>query len=261
MTKARDRFEGWGWPILIAFLALLLAWVAYSQSKKVPEEIWATLGGVGLEIFFLGFIGGFLTNAIQARLRRSEESRTLNDYRLRLLLDVVTAYHRVKAVRRALRAALDEMDERPLDEWQVHEVRTQFGDLNAAQLGMERVGRELMVNLGLFTRHHEIKSSITEIESHLRHITHEWERAALTVVQGRPMRAQDWPKLRGFIARGDTGESTFQAEIGRHEDFLEATIRTDMSRGSRAERPPLTDPVQPPTSPVPTPAGRGPGDA
>jgi hypothetical protein len=228
----RERLEGLAWPLFIAAAAGMGLVIALALSPEVRANFWTSLGEVGIELVFIVFIGGVLTQSLQERLRRNEESRQLNDYRLHLLLDLVRAYHRAKAVRRALRPVGVGIDQKALAQWQVDEIRTQLTELNAAQLAFERLRRELEVNLGLLKHRSEIAKHVSEIDEYLRCITREWESKGTTMAAKQPLRRADWPHLFAFADRGADG-STFHRGVIHHELYIERIIRTNIARDDR----------------------------
>lgn len=234
------------WPIVVVvvlgfFVALLfiIAWIA---SDKVKGDLWSAVAGSAIDLVFIGFIGGLLTLAIQMQLDEQEDLRRLNDYRLRLLLDVVGAYNRTKGARRALRAAgFSEPKARKFQPWQIDQFRIQLAEINEAQLAIEKIGRELDVDLGELTDLQAIRDKITAVDKYLGRIIEGWEANGERLASGDKAALASQSTLAGFLKHKLDAGATFDAEMRERMNFIENSIRTDMQRAgsvaARARRP------------------------
>ena len=268
MPIARRRVEGLGWALVIAFLALGLFAIAVMQSDKVRDEIWSTLGGVGVESLLLGVPRRPShechpgPTSTERRVEAAERLPAPCSARHRHGLPPgkggpPRASRRPPSNGRAASQWSSTSSSKPTsvswtDRWRwsgwVRESRQRLGILTEARQDQS---------------HRILRHGEASPPHHPRMGT-----SGPGGRPGRPMRAKDWPKLRGFLARGDTGESTFDAGVASYEDFLEAAIRYDMANDARSEPSRLDDPEPPkvpaeadPGGPSGTAIGQGAGSA
>jgi hypothetical protein len=232
------RYGQWRVVLLVA-IAAAIAVVAFVVDTEAQKGVPTAVIGAAIELLFVGLIGGVLTAAIQEQLAAQEEARRqeaaaaedrrrLNDYRLRLLLDVVSAYNLVKGARRTLRAAgLMEPTGTTLDAWQVDRYRTELSTINEAQLQIEKIGRELETDLAQLTRHQEVVDGIEAAKSYLENILRGWEKESPGVELGEVAALTRQEALTNFLST-TKDENHFRVGMSSHMDRIERAIREDM---------------------------------
>jgi hypothetical protein len=171
----------------VALIAIVLfaAGAAFSTSRgDLPFEV----AKAGVQLFAIVLLGGAATFAFgelndRREQRREiaaearEERRALDAYRAEVAGELIGAYHRVKAVRRTLRAAGFEP---PVSATLTVEQRAEFWEqlklLNACQLTLEKVSRDIEGQPGVYGEDHaSIKKEIDRVEDHVNKIIANWE--------------------------------------------------------------------------------------
>jgi hypothetical protein len=236
--------------VAVALLALGLALVLFEDARR---GLGSALVGGAIDIVFVGLLGGILAAAIKEQLAsqedrrrqeaddreeanrreaaRLEQLRRLNEYRLRLLMDVVSAYHRIKAARRALRAAGFLNPSGPeLEQWQIDQYWIQLSEINVAQLQLGKIERELEVDLGQLTEHRRIKEGVPAGADYLDSIITGWEENGVGVARGEVEAVTRQKGLAALLSH-DTGQGSLVEGISSHMDSIERSIRQDMKQG------------------------------
>lgn len=224
---------------VLAAIAVLVASLAAFEDAR--NGLGRALVGGALEIAFVGLIGGVLTNAIKEQLAQQEdrrrqqaaaleEHRRINEYRMRLLLDVVAAYHRVKHARRSLRAAgFEQPSGAQLEQWQIVVYWDQLSEITEAELALGKIERELKVDLGQLTERAAIRAHVAAAADYLDEIIEGWEARAVGVAQGDVAAVTAQETLARLLSH-DKGATSFIGGISAHMDAIELAIRTDMDR-------------------------------
>lgn len=249
--------------VVVALGVLVIAYLAFEDARS---GFGSALVGGAIEIVFVGLLGGILAAAIKEETGRQEESRRiqadalaqkrreqaerlaqlrrdqvaalqeeqrLNQERLRVLLDVVTAYHMVKAVRRALRAAGFNTSPTSFEQWQIEEFRSQMAVLSTAELAVEKTNRELRANVGLLTRLDGITDALKGVEDYLVTIIQEWESQTVRLSTQSVEIKTALPQLAGFLAGKEEGSNaTFPRFVSSRMRFVHDCIRLDIATKS-----------------------------
>jgi hypothetical protein len=167
-------------------VGLFAAGAALSNSRgDLPFEV----AKAGAQLFAIVLLGGAATYAfgelngrreqrreIAAEVR--EEGRKLDAYRAQIAGELISAYHRTKAVRRTLRAAGFEP---PVSGAMTVEQRAEFWEqlklLNACQLTLEKVSRDIEGQPEVYGADSGlIKSQVDGAETHVNKIIADWEK-------------------------------------------------------------------------------------
>jgi hypothetical protein len=217
--------------LIVAVVLFVVGAILTSSRGDLPFEV----AKAGVQLFAIVLLGGTATFAFgelngrreqrreiaaEARDERRkldaearEERRRLDAYRAEVAGELIGAYHRVKAVRRTLRAAGFEP---PVSGTLTVEQRTEFWEqlklLNACQLTLEKVSRDIKGQPEVYGEDSAfIKREVDNVEHHVNEIIADWEK------QGR-----------GFIVGADLG--TIMAPADRLRSFLlGARVKEDVA--------------------------------
>jgi len=250
-SKEPGRVDAWQLTVILAAAAAVAVFfAALFFSDAARKELGPALMSGALEIAFVGVLGGLLAGQIKNQLDRQqnerktqlereaesarnqrafiEQTRRLNEYRLRLLLDLVSAYHQVKAARRALRAAgFSPLPDGTLAPWQIAEYHRQIAEINEAQLQFQKIYRELGVDVGALTRLDEIRTAVEDAKVYLDKILDGWEDEGAAVSEGSVAAVRAQPDLAKFLAHEGAG-GAFKQGVSVEIEAVEQWIREDI---------------------------------
>lgn len=157
--------------VVVVVLVVGISLVLFGENAEVRS--------VGMELFKLGgqvvvvaAAGGFL---VQEYNRRRAREAAVNEFRRRILNDLIGAYGKAKRVRRALRArfrrAAPESERRIL----ASDYEAQIERLGDAQLELEMIVHQLNTFFDSFSERGAIRNHIVKMQDYLDRITDEYE--------------------------------------------------------------------------------------
>jgi hypothetical protein len=264
-SKESGRFDAWLLMVILAAAAAVAVFLAALYfSDAAQKELGPALMSGALEIAFVGVLGGLLTGQIKNQLDRQqnerkaqlereaerardqrafiERTRRLNEYRLRLLLDLVSAYHQVKAARRALRAAgFSRVRDGTLTPWQIAEYHRQIAGINGAQLQFQKLYRELGVDVGALSNLNKIRADVEHAKDYLDTILDGWEESGAAVSEGSVEAVRAQSALAEFLMHEGAG-GAFKQGVSVEIEDVEEWIREDIRRSNQAA---ALDPARP----------------
>lgn len=175
--------DHWFWPAVftliaaaVAALLIPLGWfTAGSRSDDVSLELVKT----GLEIAAVVVLGSAVAAAFRTRDERRVDEQRIGEYQASTLNELWAGYHRIKAVRRTLRAAgFDKAKPgSSLSAKQSADFHAQMDVLNDAQLTLERLGREVEGQKELFAMHGECIAWLLGRAAHyVNGVIDDWEK-------------------------------------------------------------------------------------
>jgi hypothetical protein len=184
----RIKDDQWFWPALLTAIAAVIAavmiplgWItAGSRSDEASVELVKT----GLQIAAVVVLGSAVAAAYRARSERRDHERRIDEYLAGTLNDLWAAYHRVKAVRRTLRASgFDRLQPGSrLNAKQSTTFHAQMDVLNDAQLTLERLVREISGQADLFGIHGDcVAYLLGRAEHYVNEVISDWEEHGLEV--------------------------------------------------------------------------------
>ena len=195
-------------------------------SDKQPDLAFEA-GKAGLQLGVVTVFGaGVALGLRQFDVAREERAR-LREYRLSVFRDTVDAYHKVKTVRRTLRALdLVPHASSSLSSKHTDEFHAQMCALNEAELSLERIRREIEGQEKAFPAASKQLSGLSAMENYLRDILRVWETPGARTGADKDAPSEDLLKaLRTFVARRrETEESLFWPSF----KALENAIRADL---------------------------------
>jgi hypothetical protein len=128
-----------------AAIVVFLVAVAVAVVLIIVGSIWASgdvaleAAKAGLELLAVAILGGAVAAAFRWLEADRDEQRRLDEYRAERVGELWDAYHRIKAVRRALRAAGFAAPSGKLTGEQLAVFCTRMMELNDAQLSLEKL--------------------------------------------------------------------------------------------------------------------------
>jgi hypothetical protein len=222
------------WLILWVIAALMVGGAVVAASACLApgkhEELWFEAGKAGIQLSIVTLIGALLAAGLRYLDTLRDERRKLLDARRDILRQIIAAYNDVKSVRRTLRAYGFRSSAGTLTEAQVQEFRAQMKILNAAQLALESVGRDLSAADQTFEASAAIITSVREVEQYVGDVIENWENSSALVRSGADAVAvTKLAALQSFLAGSKHG---FEAGAARHIDYVEARIRAELRDAS-----------------------------
>jgi hypothetical protein len=221
---------------VLAIATALIAvgtWFADDKSSDVALEA----AKAGLQLGVLTIVSGVVAQGLKSFNDGLEDRRRLNEYRLTVFRDTVDAYHKVKTVRRTLRAAgLSVPAPGPLRADQVDQFDEQMRALNEAELSLERVRRELEAQSAAFANASAHLADLDACEKYLRKVLESWETRALLCADHTKRQHEAIEKLGNFLAkrreRRAAGDDTFWPSFNASE----SAMRDDLIEGPAPRR-------------------------
>jgi hypothetical protein len=183
---------------VIAVVMILLGWVTVeSRSDEASAELVKT----GLQIVAVVVVGSAVAAAFRARSERRDDERRIDEYLATKVNELWAAYHRIKAVRRTLRAAGFHKRQagRRLNATQHSRFHAQMRVLNDAQLTLEQLVREISGQRQIFGRHADcVVWLLGRAEHYVNDVIGDWEKHGWEVEEGIDFAAlADGPDHKG----------------------------------------------------------------
>jgi hypothetical protein len=223
-----------GWAV-IATLLFAAGFITLGVAMGADwHQIGFEIAKAGAQLAILSVIGGAFAAALKYLESTREERRRLNGYRLSVLRSLTISYNRIKAVRRTLRAfGFDAGNSRPLTVEQVTEFHVQMKSLNEAQLGVERLKREVNVWSDAFPESKKFTDLLGHVEDYVGDTISDWERLGPEVLPGAEPQAllRSMSKLNAFLADSEEG---FKKGAATPMHSLEDLIRPQALPSSEA---------------------------
>ena len=169
-------------------VALAAACIGFWRAGGANAGVWWEIGKAGLGVLAIAVLGGVTAAAFRQREREREHESRKDDERAKFVSELWDAYHKAKAVRRELTGAGIKMllleDRRDFDEQQRETLAEQMGDLNDAQLIVEKLIRTVRrERREVFTRSEDphldygdrLLLLLTVAEKYVRKVLNNWE--------------------------------------------------------------------------------------
>lgn len=222
----RSNSQIWYAMAAIFVIGVFLAVLGGIQDSH--SQIWLEIGKSGLQLSVVAVLGGsvgFLWKRID-QLRRERDQR--DAHQLEILREVIEAYNRIKSARRFLRA----LGFRPaqggtLTSDQVTGFEAQLASLNAAQLSLERIKREVEAQPSLFPEPAHILCSLKKVEKYVHEVVEDWEDHGESISAGASKQGLECLKnLTKFLGSSKQG---FREHAADPMETLEKAIRKQLS--------------------------------
>lgn len=210
-------------PLIVGLCTAILAFYLFERSLLSESSFHSEVANDIVQFLLLIILGGAVTTIYQARLQGREEEERQRAERVaitsrdRQVLEVmrdnlISAYNRVKRVRRLLRARLEYPQGASGPRFvPKSEYNQQMEQVIEAELEFESILRQIEGNVPLFGKESRLDGCLDEIEKHLEGTVKEF-RKKLRNFEGDPprMNLEQLPRLEQFLGlkpRGDTAEA------------------------------------------------------
>jgi hypothetical protein len=155
------------WAILAVAVVMLVVGLAGADGKS--DGIWFELAKAGLGVFAVAFLGGAAAASFDAR-------KLDREYRADFVSELWDAYHEIKSVRRALKAAGVSDAGAPADSEPGKALREQMPRLDAAQLTLEKLFGTVDHEPGVFSPYDQRLRFLLRIaERYANNVYSDWE--------------------------------------------------------------------------------------
>lgn len=195
--------------IFLTVAAVAVAMIVAGESGS--DDLSLELAKSGLQLLVVAIFGGAVSQAFRSLDAHREELRRIDAYRAATVDKLFDAYHQVKAVRRALRAAgFYEGTAPTITASHSSEFHARMALLNDAQLALERLNKDVMAHHVAFGANREVTAGlIRAAENYVKKVVSDWEKYGTKVSDGAEFRAVTDPlrNLTRFLGRSsrDTG--------------------------------------------------------
>ena len=210
--------------VVAAVLALdvLAIYLMFRLGRNDPElkKLGYETIRLSIQLLLIVLFGGiFIQEYNHARARKD----AVNEFRRAILKDLSHAYSDAKGVRRILRARCERTaingsargDCIPLPLYDEH-----IAIINATQLELEIMVRELEIIKGVFKNTKELIAHIKEMEKYLGHVITEYETNVKEYRGAASIPLSDLPRLRALIIKTATKEGDFEKFSNSYHDAL-----------------------------------------
>lgn len=206
----------------IGVLGLALAFVA---SVGDPGDPWADISSAGVTVAVVSVVGAVVT----ATFRFLDRRRAHDDQLRRIFHEILANYNKVKAVRRSLKALGVSSVGRDyrLNDHQAKHLWEQMSELNAAQLSLEAIGRELKHSD--LSEHPKkiITSELRKVEDYLnKQVIEKWENAGGRIWGGEEPGRVDALDLQAFVAGRRHGD--FEMKVSTRLDHIALVLQNQL---------------------------------
>jgi len=233
--RTRRGARQWPWLAIATFLAAaVLAGVLIFVGKASSGDLSFELSKAGIQLLAIVIFGGAVAAAFRSLDARREDLRRLDAYRAATVDELLDAYHRIKAVRRALRASgfdqqdsesvsaeqcaayhgvkavrralracgFDKLDSERVSAEQSADFRARMEALNDAQLALEKLAQIVHDEKRVFGAHHAcIARLIRKAEKYVGNVIKDWEEHGRNVQAGADLAEVTRPltRLKAFL--------------------------------------------------------------
>jgi hypothetical protein len=209
----------------VLLLAVVLCIAVFLAPSRAPE-IWMEIAKACIQLVVVVGLGGAVGAVLKAVDEQRSQSRLRNDLRFRVFQEVVSAYHRLKFVRRNLRAmGLRRPGPERLRPEQVSALRDGQKTLVEVQLTLEQMHRELETR-SIFDRSEEIRRHLARLLNYLSSVVEEWERYGGQLWKDQQsVLVDELPRLQAFLGRA---EDDFRPNAADPMGWVEWIVREEL---------------------------------
>jgi hypothetical protein len=217
------------WLSMAAASVLLLAIVScvgvFLAPNRAPD-IWIEIAKACIQLVVVVGLGGAVGVVLKAVDERRSQRRLRDDLRFRMFQEVVSAYHRLKFVRRNLRAmGLRRPGPERLRPEQVSALREGQTTLVEVELTLEQMNRELATR-SIFDRSDEIRRHLARLLDYLSSIVDEWEHYGGPLWEDQQsVLIDELTRLQAFLGRA---EDDFRPNAADPMGWVEWIVRDEL---------------------------------
>jgi hypothetical protein len=199
------------WSVAFVFVGGLLVgsaaiWLGVAKSASSSNDLWFEAAKAGTQLVAIVILGGSVTWAFRSLDARREDDRRLDEYLGATVNELWDAYHRVKAVRRTLRASgfgpLPLAEDSQLSAQQSTEFRAQMDILVDEQLLLTKLWRNVVTQPALYhPKGPQISSLLETAKGYINDVITDWERHGQDIQEGADLeQLTHLTKLQDFLA-------------------------------------------------------------
>lgn len=189
---------------VVAAVAVAMIAIGLVAADGTSGGIWFELARTGLGVLAVAILGGAAAASFRSREARRESLRRRDEYRAAFVSELWDAYHRIKAVRRALRAAGFGAPQGELSAKQALDFHAQMDILDDAQLALEKLVRTVRRERDVFDPYDKrLLFLLSTAENYVKDVLADWEKHGREV-RGRSDFAEamtDFENLQSFLGR------------------------------------------------------------
>lgn len=208
------------------FLLAIVFCVAVFLGPSRAPDIWMEIAKACIQLVVVVGLGGVVGGVLKVVDEQRSQRRLRDDLRFKVFQEVVTAYHRLKFVRRNLRAVgLRRPEPGRLRPEQVSALRKGQTTLVEVELTLEQMNRELETR-SIFDRSPEIRRHLARLLAYLSKIIDEWEHYGGQVWgDQQSVSVGELPRLQAFLGRA---EHDFRPNAADPMGWVEWIIRDEL---------------------------------
>jgi hypothetical protein len=217
------------WISMAAASVLLIAFVigvaVFIGPSKAPE-IWMEIAKACIQLVVVVGLGGVVGGVLKVVDEQRSQRRLRDDLRFNVFQEVATAYHRLKFVRRNLRAVgLRRPGPEQLRPEQVSALREGQTTIVEVELNLEQMNRELETR-SIFDRSEEIRRHLARLLAYLSRIIDEWEHHGGQLwADQQSVSLNELPRLQAFLGRA---EDDFRPNAADPMGWVEWIVRDEL---------------------------------
>jgi hypothetical protein len=214
---------------LVTGIVAIVVWVIPDRR----DEIWVDLAGAGIQLIVIIGLGGVVTSVLRYAEASRDRRRQRDDRRFAIFAELVTAYHRLKFVRRNLRMIGIRSRPDVLRAEQVEALRTGMQTITEVQLTLEEVVRSLDAR-SVFDNAAAIHDDLSKLAAYVDGLVDEWEHHGECFwAESQTRKVADLPRLQAFLGPAkDDFRPNAAVPLGR----VEWTVRGELPEGADADR-------------------------
>jgi hypothetical protein len=230
----RRRSDWMGFRLVLATIfvtGVIVLVIGMANTDKSGSDLWFEVAKSGLQLAAITVVGAVIT----AGLRFREERRARKAEQLRAFHNFLTAYNKVKAVRRNLRAlGLLHLTE-PINAEQANGLRQRMIELNDAQLLLETFNRE-NAESSLFDEWPAMALPISVAENYLHEVHERWEERGGNIWAGASASAIEELELVRLIGKKRDARSEFENLLSEPLDEITVILHRELYGGGHTSR-------------------------
>jgi hypothetical protein len=217
----------WGSLVCLVALAVLVGAFSWQRTASRSDDLWFEVAKAAIQLVAIAVLGGAATAAFRSREHRRDERLRLDEFRAETAEQLWDAYHRIKAVRRSLRAAgFGPNRSETLTAEQAAAFGTLMERLSEAQLTLEMLKRTFDTQAFLFAPDGP-------------YLTHLLEQAENYVNEvGKVWRAHG-----EAVAKGDSSFADLMRKNGRPSALAAFVGSREGEQGMAGIEPGVSDPI------------------
>jgi hypothetical protein len=220
----------------IAFAAVLVAGIVAIALWVVPdrrEDIWVDLARAGIQLVVIIGLGGVVSSVLRGAEASRDRRRQRDERRFAIFEQLVTAYHRLKFVRRNLRMVGIRSQPDVLRAEQIEALRTGMQTITEVQLTLEEVLRSLDAR-SVFDNATAIRDHLGDLGQYVGRLVDEWERHGKCFwVDHQTRKVSELRALQRFLG---PAKDDFRPHAAEPLGWVEWIVRGELPEGVEAAR-------------------------